>query len=92
MADIQSPRLLYIKGTLLLVLGILASAILLIEHSEREDHRAAGGRRLGVGEGLLLRVLRPIERYIDADYKYAGLASFLRYVMRRGKMEEAVGR
>ena len=32
MADIRNPRLLYLKGTLLLGLGILASALLLIEN------------------------------------------------------------
>ena len=32
MADIRSPRLLYIKGALFLGLGLLASAILLVEH------------------------------------------------------------
>jgi hypothetical protein len=32
MADIQNPRLLYIKGTLFLGVGILASVILLLQH------------------------------------------------------------
>jgi hypothetical protein len=32
MADIRSPRLLYLKGGLLLAVGLLASALLIAEH------------------------------------------------------------
>ena len=33
MADIQSPRLLYFKGALFLLLGVLAAGLLLAEHA-----------------------------------------------------------
>jgi hypothetical protein len=91
MADIQSPRLLYLKGALFLGLGILASAILLIEHPSVKT-----AALLALAVWAFARAyyfaFYVIEHYIDGDYKYAGLASFLRYVMRRGKMREAGGR
>jgi hypothetical protein len=89
MADIQSPRLLYIKGALFLGLGSLASAILLFEHP-------------GVKTAALLALavwafarayyfaFYVIEHYIDTGYKYEGLLSFLRYSIRRRKMQKTV--
>jgi hypothetical protein len=82
MADIQSPRLLYMKGALFLGLGILASTILLIEHPT-----AKTAALMAVAVWAFARAyyfaFYVIEHYIDPGYKYAGLLSFLRYWMRR---------
>jgi hypothetical protein len=78
MADIQSPKLLYFKGGLLLGSGILASAILLWEHP---NVRFAA--LLAVAVWAFARAyyfaFYVIEHYIDPTYKYAGLLSFVRY-------------
>ena len=57
MADIQNPRLLYLKGALFLGLGILASALLLLRHP---DLKTAALLAIAVWAfaRLLLRVLR----------------------------------
>jgi hypothetical protein len=82
MADIRSPRLLYIKGTLFLLLGVLASAILLAEHP---NLRVA--LLLAIAVWSFARAyyfaFYVIEHYIDSEYKFAGLFSFIRYLARR---------
>ncbi|MGP0068910.1 MAG: hypothetical protein ACLQGP_35580 [Isosphaeraceae bacterium] len=84
MADIRSHRLLYIKGALFLGLGILASAILLIEHPSVKT-----AALLAVAVWAFARAyyfaFYVIEHYVDDGYKYAGLLSFVRYAMRRVK-------
>ena len=83
MADIRSPWLLYVKGGLFLALGIMASAILLVEHP-------------GFKVALLLAIavwafarayyfaFYVVEHYIDGSYRFAGLWSFAQYLLRRG--------
>jgi hypothetical protein len=82
MADIRSPRWLYIKGGLFLGLGLLASALLLLESP---SIRVA--ILLAVAVWAFARsyyfAFYVVEHYIDDGYKFAGLLSFLRHVMRR---------
>ena len=82
MADIRSPRLLYIKGALLLGLGILASAMLIVEHPSMRT-----AALLAVAVWAFARAyyfaFYVIEHYIDDSYKYAGLLSFFRHLARR---------
>jgi hypothetical protein len=82
MADIQNPRLLYLKGVLLLGVGILASALLLIENPSLRT-----AALLAVAIWAFARAyyfaFYVVEHYIDGNYKFAGLLSFLRYLMRR---------
>lgn len=82
MADIRSPRWLYIKGVLFVCLGILASALLLIE---APSVRVAV--LLAVAVWAFARAyyfaFYVVEHYIDDGYRFAGLLSFLRYVTRR---------
>jgi hypothetical protein len=82
MADIQSPKLLYIKGVLFLCLGILSSMILVWEHP---SFRVVV--LLAIAVWAFARAyyfaFYVIEHYIDPTYKYAGLLSFVRYRARR---------
>ncbi|MHB1559991.1 MAG: hypothetical protein ACYC61_21275 [Isosphaeraceae bacterium] len=82
MADIRSPRWLYIKGALFVCLGILASAMLLIE---APSVRVAV--LLAVAVWAFARAyyfaFYVVEHYIDDGYRFAGLLSFLRHVTRR---------
>jgi hypothetical protein len=82
MADIRSPRLLYLKGALFLGLGVLASAILLIEHPD-----AKTAALLALATWAFARAyyfaFYVVEHYIDPHHKYAGLLSFFRYTLRR---------
>ena len=86
MSDIRSPKLLYAKGTLFLLLGILAAGLLL---AERPTFKTAF--LLGIAIWAFARayyfVFYVIEHYIDGDYKFAGLTSFVKYLLgkRRSK-------
>jgi hypothetical protein len=80
--DLTQPAWLYAKGGLFLLLGLLASALLLMEHPE-----------LRVAMLLLLAIwsfarayyfaFYVIEHYIDPRYRFSGLGSLLRYLAAR---------
>ena len=82
MTDITNPRLLCLKGFLFLGLGVVAAVLLLLDSPS-------------VKVAVLLAIcvwafcrcyyfaFYVIEHYIDPEYRFAGLWSFLRYVMGR---------
>ena len=82
--DITSPRVLYIKGLLFLLSGVLAAIVLILEHPT-----------LKVALLLLLAIwcfarayyfaFYVIQHYIDPGYRFAGLADFARYALRGRK-------
>ena len=84
MKDLISPKWILIKGSLFLILGLMAGALLLIQHPT-----------FYVGFLLITTIwafcrfyyfaFYVIEHYVDANYRYSGLASFARYLMRRGQ-------
>jgi hypothetical protein len=78
MRDIKNPAAMWIKAVLLLVIGVAASILLLLE--------------VGTLRGALLLALAiwafcrayyfafyVIEKYVDPGYRFSGLLSFLRY-------------
>lgn len=82
MGDIRNPRLLYLKGALLLALGILAAGMLLAEHP---DWRTS--LLLAVAVWAFCRAyyfaFYVIEHYVDPKFRFAGLIDFVRYLIRR---------
>jgi hypothetical protein len=82
MGDLNNPRLIYAKGILFLVLGILAAGILLLRSP---DWRTAS--LLGIAVWAFSRsyyfAFYVIEHYVDPGFKFAGLGAFLRYLVRR---------
>jgi hypothetical protein len=85
MNDIRSPKLLYFKGGLLFCVGLTAAIILLIEHPSLKF-----AALLAIAIWAFARsyyfAFYVIEHYIDGDYKYAGVFSFLRYAVRRHEL------
>ena len=77
MGDITSPRLLYLKGALFVVLGLTASALLLFE---RPTLKVA--LLLGIAIWAFARAyyfaFYVIDHYIDPHSRYAGLFDFFR--------------
>jgi len=83
MTDLKDPRLIYLKGLLFLVLGCLAAGLIVAERPT-----------LKVAALLVLTVwafcrayyfaFYVIEHYVDSSYKFAGLSSFVIYLLRRG--------
>ncbi len=82
MADLKSHRAIIIKGFLMLLTGLMASAILLWENP---------GWRVALLLGIAIRgftrfyyfAFYVIEKYVDSSYKFAGLGSFFAYLWRR---------
>lgn len=85
MTDIRDPRLLYAKGGLFVVLGLLASATLL---ALAPDLRVAV--LLAVAIWAFARAyyfaFYVVEHYVDPGFRFAGLGAFAAYLWnRRGR-------
>ena len=88
MTDIKNPRLLYAKGALFVLGGVLAAGLILVE---RPTVKVA--LLLGIAIWCFARAyyfaFYVIEHYIDPNYKFAGLWSLVSYW--RGKRREQDG-
>src|SRR5438105_15517593 len=87
MADLTNPKLIYIKGFLFLLGGVLASVLLLLELPTLKV-----AFLLTVAVWCFARfyyfAFYVIEHYVDADYRFAGLGSFVRYLCRSRQRPE----
>lgn len=82
MRDLQSSKLIWLKGWLFLLLGIASAALVFLEAPS-----------LKVALLLALTVwcfcrayyfaFYVLERYVDPDFKFSGLGSFLAYLLKR---------
>ena len=86
MADIKSPRTLYIKAGLFVIAGVIACWLILLEAPSVKV-----ALLLGLAIWCFARAyyfaFYVIEKYVDPTYRFAGLTSFLRYLVagrRRG--------
>ena len=84
MADLTNPKLIYAKGFLFLVTGLVASALLLVECPSLKV-----ALLLAVAVWCFARfyyfAFYVIEHYVDPGYRFAGLGSFVRYLWQRRK-------
>ncbi len=84
MTDITNIRLIYVKGILFLVTGLAAAGILLVQHPE-----LTFAFLLVVAIWCLARfyyfAFYVIQHYVDDQYRFAGLGSFVAYLWSRGK-------
>jgi hypothetical protein len=84
MGNITNPRLIFAKGVLFLVLGMISAVMLLLE---APNLRVAA--LLAVAVWAFCRfyyfAFYVIEHYVDSSYRFAGLWSFVKYAVRRTK-------
>jgi hypothetical protein len=82
MGDLKNPALIYLKGALFLLTGAIAAGLILVE---RPTLRIAV--LLGIAIWSFCRcyyfAFYVIEHYVDPHYKFAGLTSFIAYLLRR---------
>jgi hypothetical protein len=82
MADLTNPRLIYLKGFLFLLAGLLASGLLILEHPTLKV-----AALLAVAVWCFARfyyfMFYVIERYVDPGFRFAGIGSFVKYVIGR---------
>jgi hypothetical protein len=82
MRELTNPKLLYAKGALFLATGVFAAALLLLGHPTLKV-----ALLLGVSVWCFARAyyfaFYVLERYVDPGYRFAGLASLARHLLRR---------
>ena len=80
MSDLKSPRLIYLKGGLFLLLGCLSAALIVAEHPTLKLTLL-----LALSIWSFCRcyyfAFYVIQHYVDPRYKFAGLFSFARYLL-----------
>ena len=83
MRDITDPRLMVLKAVLFLIAGIAAAAGVLMESPSLRT-----AALLGICVWAFCRLyyflFYVVERYIDPGYRFAGIGSALRHLLRRG--------
>jgi hypothetical protein len=82
MGDLKSPRLLYLKGGFFLIIGMLASALILIENPGAKIAFLLVMSIWGFARAYYF-AFYVVEHYVDDGYKFAGLWQFAQYVVRR---------
>lgn len=86
MKDITNPTWIKAKGILFLLVGILAATLLLLEHPTRKVVLL-----LALSVWCFCRfyyfAFYVIEHYVDSSYKYSGLCSFARYLIKRRRVK-----
>jgi hypothetical protein len=82
MGDLKNPKVIYAKGLLFLLAGLLAGGIVV---AENPSFRTAA--MLCVCVWCFARfyyfAFYVIEHYVDPAYRFAGLVSFARYLVSR---------
>ena len=84
LGDLRNSRWLYLKGGLFLLLGVLASALLLIE---APSPRVALLLALAVWAfcRAYYFAFYVVQHYVDPGHRFAGLVDFGRYLWRQPK-------
>ncbi len=87
MTDLTSPKLIYAKGVLFLLGGVLASGLLIAE-----CRSFRGAMLLAIAVWCFARAyyfaFYVIEHYVDGSYRFAGLGSFVQYLLRRRRADK----
>ena len=84
--DLKSAKLIYLKGFLFLIVGLLAAAGVFVENPTLRT-----AFLLGIAIWSFCRfyyfMFYVIEKYVDGNYKFAGIHSFVLYLIhaRRNK-------
>ena len=82
MPDLKSPSLIWAKGFLFLFLAVAASVLLLLEAPGLKT-AALLALALWAACRFYYFAFYVIEKYVDADYRFSGLGSFLLYAIRK---------
>ena len=80
--DLRKPRWLYLKAVLLLCVGVLASALLLVESPRLRTAGLLVAAVWGFCRAYYF-AFYVVEKYADPGFKFSGLISFVRYVFSR---------
>jgi len=80
--DLTNPRLIYLKGGLFLLAGSMSAGLIILEHPTIRIVAL-----LAVTIWCFARAyyfaFYVIQQYVDPSFRFAGLGSFLRYLIRQ---------
>lgn len=84
MADLKSRQLIYLKGFLFLMILLFAAGLILFE---TRSWQIAALLLLIVwySARLYYFMFYVIEKYVDPEYRFAGIGSFLQYLLRKNQ-------
>ncbi len=80
MADLKSSKLIYLKGFLLLAI-LASSASFIIFESPSWYIAILVGVTIWASARFYYFMFYVIEKYVDSNYKFAGILSFLKYIL-----------
>lgn len=87
MADLRDPRLMYLKAGLFVLIGVVSVTLLMLGQPSLKT-----AALIALAVWAFCRVyyfaFYVIERYIDADYKFAGLWSVVGYLRSKNRHDE----
>jgi len=85
--DLKSSKLIYLKGGLFLLILVIATTAIVLE---TQSWKLALLLALVIWSSARLYyfMFYVIERYVDPSYKFAGIFSFVQYLLRRKKDEK----
>ena len=84
MADLKNPRWMYVKTALFLIIGATASTLIILDHPTVQTVVLLALTIWAFARAYYF-AFYVIQHYIDAEYRFAGLFDFARYVMREQK-------
>ena len=84
MADLKNPKWMYAKAALFLVIGVTASTLIIIDHPTVQTVVLLGLAIWAFARAYYF-AFYVIQHFIDAEYRFAGLFDFARYLMRGEK-------
>ncbi len=84
LSDLKSPSWIFLKGWLFLVILVMSTSLLLFK---AQDWTTVGLLLLVIWSAARFYyfMFYVIERYVDPSYKFAGIMSFVRYLLRERK-------
>jgi len=82
LTDIKNPKLLWAKGFLFLLIGLVSSVLLLLEARSVKVAALLAVAVWGCCRAYYF-AFYVVEHYADPGYRFAGLISFIRYACRR---------
>ena len=82
MRDLTNSKTMYAKGVMFLLIGIISSVLLILEHPTVKVALLLGLAVWGFARAYYF-AFYVIEKYVDPGYRFAGLWSFGRYLLTR---------
>ena len=81
MSDLKDPRLIYLKGFLFLLGTVMAGGTLLLEHASLRTAILLA-ITIWCSTRFYYFMFYVIEHYVDGEYRFAGIWSFVVYFFR----------